>query len=156
MGATAVGATGMKTLGPASQAARPPSTRGQTARARRRRSARLLVAVLLCFATAARAQSADDWFGADKALHFSVSALLAGTGYAAAAPFTERPGVRLGVGAGFALSLGIAKEIADAAGSGDPSWRDLTWDAVGTGVGLVTAWLVDLAIHSATAPHRAR
>lgn len=122
----------------------------------RRRSARLLVAVLLCVATAARAQSVDDWFGADKALHFSVSALLAGTGYAVAAPFTERAGVRLGVGAGFALSLGIAKEIADATGTGDPSWRDLTWDALGTGVGLLSAWLVDLAVHAATAPRPAR
>jgi len=138
MGATAGGATSV------------------TAFRARRRSVRLLVAVLFCAATAARAQSVDDWFGADKALHFSVSALLAGTGYAAAAPVTERTAVRLGVGAGFALSLGIAKEIADAAGSGDPSWRDLTWDVPGTGVGVLTAWLVDLAMHAATTPRRAR
>ncbi len=92
----------------------------------------------------------DDWFGPDKALHFSVSALLAGAGYAATAPFTERTAVRVGVGAGFALSLGIAKELYDATGAGDPSWRDFTWDALGTGVGVLTAWLVDLAIHAST------
>jgi putative lipoprotein len=102
----------------------------------------------------ARAQTRDDWFGADKALHFSVSALLGGAGYGVTAMLTERTAVRVGVGAGFALSLGIAKELYDATGAGDPSWRDLTWDALGTGVGVLTAWLVDLAVHAATEPHR--
>ncbi len=117
---------------------------------KRRRLAASLLVVHLVAPAPVRAQSMDDWFGADKALHFSVSALLAGAGYAATAPFTERTPVRVGVGAGFALSLGIAKELYDASGAGDPSWRDLTWDALGTGVGVLTAWLVDLAIHAAT------
>jgi len=109
-----------------------------------------LLLVCLCAATPARAQSRDDWFGPDKALHFSVSALLAGGGYAAASPFTQRTAVRVGVGAGFALSLGIAKELYDATGAGDASWRDFTWDVLGTGVGVLTAWLIDLAVHAAT------
>jgi putative lipoprotein len=115
---------------------------------------RLLVTLLLvslCAAAPARAQSRDAWFGPDKALHFSVSALLAGGGYAAASPFTERTVVRVGVGAGFALSLGIAKELYDATGAGDASWRDFAWDVLGTGVGVLAAWLVDLAVHAATA-----
>lgn len=120
----------------------------------RRRICAGAVTVAVCAPAPARAQSMDAWLGPDKALHFSVSALLAGAGYAASVPFTERPAVRVGVGAGFALTLGVAKELYDLAGGGDPSWRDLTWDALGAGVGVLTAWLVDLAVRSATAPRR--
>ena len=112
----------------------------------------LLLAAALGAAVPARAQSVDDWLGADKALHFTVSAALAGTGYGGAALLTERTSVRLAVGAGFALSLGIAKEVYDATGAGDPSWRDLAWDVLGTGVGVLSAWLVDRLVHALQAP----
>ena len=50
---------------------------------------------------------------------------------------------RLLVGGSVAMGAGIAKELWDLAGHGDPSWRDLTWDALGTAFGLVIAWTVD-------------
>lgn len=122
----------------------------------RRPLAAALLVVSLAATPPTRAQSMDDWLGPDKALHFSVSAALAGGAYGVTSVFTERTAVRLGVGAGFALTLGIAKELYDATGAGDPSWRDLTWDLLGAGVGVLTAWLIDRAVHAATAPHPAR
>ena len=59
------------------------------------------------------------------------------------APVSDDVRVRLGVGAGFALTVGIGKELWDLAGHGDPSWKDLAWDALGTGVGVLIAWIVD-------------
>lgn len=85
----------------------------------------------------------DPWFGRDKALHFGASAALAAGGYAASAIVFEAPAARLVSGAGVALTAGVAKELDDLSGEGDASWRDLTWDVVGTGVGLLAAWLVD-------------
>ena len=117
-----------------------------------RRRALALVLATSAAAVPARAQTVDDWLGPDKALHFSVSALLAGGGYAGAALLSERPAVRIGVGAGLALSLGVAKELYDATGAGDASWRDLTWDALGAGVGVLSAWLVDRLIESLREP----
>jgi len=96
-------------------------------------------------ATPAHAAGADDdpWWGRDKALHFGVSAALAGAGYGGAALFTPRTELRLGAGAAVALSAGVAKELVDLGGRGDASWRDLTWDVVGTATGLVVAWTID-------------
>ena len=76
------------------------------------------------------------------ALHFGASFALASVGYAGGAALSREPVVRLGVGATVAMGAGIAKEMADRSG-GDPSLKDLTWDALGTATGLVTAWLVD-------------
>lgn len=118
----------------------------RTLRACRSLSAATLV--LLVSATAS-AQPRDDLFGRDKALHFAVSAGIAGGGYGATALFTpdERP--RLVIGGGVALLAGIGKEIADRYTGGHPSWRDLGWDVVGTatglGVGLLVSWLWKLS-----------
>jgi putative lipoprotein len=100
----------------------------------------------LAGARPARAADPDPWFGRDKALHFGASALLAAGGYGATALSTDDRRVRLAVGGGFALSLGIAKELWDLSGHGDASWRDLTWDAVGTATGLAVAAAVDWTI----------
>jgi putative lipoprotein len=105
-----------------------------------RRTLFLLAVVLGPGPTRAIAQ--DDWLGRDKALHFGASFALAGAGYAGGAALSREPVVRLGVGATVAMAAGIAKEMADRSG-GDPSLKDLTWDALGTATGLVTAWLVD-------------
>jgi putative lipoprotein len=108
-----------------------------------------LLAALGALATprSARAADPDPWFGRDKALHFGASALLASGGYGATALVTDDRRVRLAVGGGFAFSLGIAKELWDLSGHGDASWRDLTWDAVGTVTGLAVAAAVDCAFH---------
>ena len=123
-------------------------------RARRRARAPLMTATLLCVlaptllpAGPARASDRDPWFGPDKALHFGASALLAAGGYGATALVTDDRRARLAVGGGFAFSLGIAKELWDLSGHGDPSWRDLTWDAVGTVSGLAVAAALDYGIH---------
>jgi putative lipoprotein len=102
---------------------------------------------MLLVAPAARASDADPWFGPDKAKHFGASALLASAGYGATALVTDDRRLRLAVGGGFAFSLGIAKELWDLSGHGDASFRDLTWDAVGTITGLAVALGIDWTIH---------
>jgi putative lipoprotein len=96
---------------------------------------------------AARAAApADDWFGADKKLHFEASAALALLGYGGTALLTDDRGMRAGVAVAFAIDVGIAKELWDRAGHGDPSSRDLVWDVAGTATGLAVALAVDWAI----------
>lgn len=88
----------------------------------------------------------DPWFGRDKALHFSASAALAIGGYGVGAlAFDTRP-PRFALGAGIALAAGVGKELWDWSGHGDASWRDLTWDMVGTAAGLAIAWAADRLI----------
>ncbi|MDP3153918.1 MAG: hypothetical protein Q8N23_14695 [Archangium sp.] len=106
----------------------------------------------LCSTVAAAQQDPDPWFAPDKALHFSFSAGIAGLGYGGAALFTEDRAVRLAVGGGLALTAGIAKELLDLAGLGQPSWKDLVWDLAGTATGLLVSWLVDLLVTSLSSP----
>jgi putative lipoprotein len=103
----------------------------------------LIAVVALLSPRLAAADPPDPWFGRDKALHFSASATLAVGGYGLGALWSPREPIRLGTGATLALGAGIAKEIADRYTGGDPSLRDLTWDAVGTASGLLVAWLLD-------------
>ena len=103
----------------------------------------LLGLCALGFAREAGADPADRWWGEDKALHFGLSAGLAAGGYGAASLFLDERWQRAAVGAGFALSLGAAKEVHDASSGGDASAKDLTWDVAGTAVGIGLALLVD-------------
>ena len=106
----------------------------------------------------ARAARADDdpWFGPDKALHFSLSAVIAGGGYAAAVPITDDRRWRLAAGAGLAIAAGAGKEISDRYDGGDSSWRDFTWDVIGTATGVGIAWLIDRLVSGPRAhPHAA-
>jgi putative lipoprotein len=103
----------------------------------------LAAVVVLAPAPRARAAEPDPWFARDKALHFGATFTLAGGGYAGAALISPRESVRTAAGAGLGLGAGIAKEIYDRYSGGHPSWRDLTWDMVGTATGLLTAWLLD-------------
>ncbi len=99
---------------------------------------------LLCLAWSTRAAAdSDPWFGRDKKLHFAATFTLAVGGYTGAALFSPSPVVRAASGATLAMSVGVAKEVYDRYGGGDPSWRDLTWDAIGTATGVVTAWFFD-------------
>jgi hypothetical protein len=41
------------------------------------------------------------------------------------------------------------------AGLGNPSWRDFTWDVVGTVVGLGLAWTLDMAVRGTGHDHPA-
>jgi putative lipoprotein len=110
---------------------------------RRSLAVALAVAVFLMARPSAQAAEPDPWFGRDKVMHLSVSFALSGTSYATAAGVSKRTSVRVLAGAGVALSAGIAKELYDRSSGGDASWRDLTWDAIGTATGTLVAWLVD-------------
>jgi len=106
-----------------------------------------LAALSLGRVPACQASEGDPWFGQDKALHFSATALLACDGYATAAVFSKREGVRLAAGAGVAIAAGAAKEVYDKYAGGDASMRDLTWDVVGAATGSIVSsfasWLID-------------
>jgi putative lipoprotein len=87
--------------------------------------------------------SGDDWFGQDKALHYGVSAGLAGAGYAGGAFLFDAPEARWLTGAGVALGAGVAKELYDAGRGSFFSFKDLAWDGLGTATGLALSWAVD-------------
>lgn len=101
-------------------------------------------------ATAARADDSDSWFAQDKAKHFVASSSIGGGAYALAAPFSESVAVRAAFGAGVGITAGIGKEILDTTGFGTPSFRDLTWDAIGVAFGVTVAITIDLALHKPT------
>jgi putative lipoprotein len=94
----------------------------------------------------AAAAEPDPWFGPDKALHFGVSAGLAAGGYAALSPWLDSRAERAVGGAAFSLTLGAGKELWDLTGHGDPSWRDFTWDVLGTAAGVALALGVDALV----------
>ncbi len=121
------------------------------------RRAPWIVAGLLTLAVpkAARASDPDPWFGRDKALHFGVSGAIAAGGYAAGAALFDARGHALLFGGGVALAAGVGKEVLDAAGFGDPSFKDLAWDIAGTAVGLALAWSVDALVRGVDAEHPA-
>lgn len=85
----------------------------------------------------------DPWFGKDKAAHFGASALISAAGYGVgvAAFGTRIDGLAIGGSTG--LTVGLGKEVYDAAGHGTVSGRDFTWDAIGTATGLLLALTVD-------------
>jgi len=111
---------------------------------------RLAAPLALAAALASRAAAASDpdpWFGPDKALHFGVSLGLAAGGYAASSPWLESRGGRALAGGAFSLTLGAGKELWDLAGHGDPSWRDFTWDVLGTAAGVALAFGIDALVN---------
>jgi putative lipoprotein len=104
------------------------------------------IATALCTWLAASPAHADDWFGQDKALHFGFSAVIAGGAYAGSAlVFDTRP-PRVITGASVAIAAGAAKELYDMTGRGDPSWKDFTWDVIGTAVGVGIAFGIDVLV----------
>lgn len=107
----------------------------------------VLAAATLTCAGATRAEETDPWFGRDKRLHFEAAGSLAVAGYAGAAMLTTDRPARAATGVALGLGAGIAKELWDLDGHGDASWRDLTWDAVGTATGVLVAAAFDWTIH---------
>lgn len=116
--------------------------------------AALLAATLLA-SRGARADDPDPWFGKDKALHFGASATIAAAGYAIGTGVFDARRDALLLGGGLAALAGIGKETLDLAGYGDPSWKDLTWDGIGTVFGLLVAWGLDMAIRGVSDRHPA-
>lgn len=116
---------------------------------------RLVMVVLLLglLARDARAADPDPWLGADKFKHAGLSAAIAAGGYTVGAFVFDARGHALILGGGIALAAGIGKETLDLAGYGDPSWKDLTWDVIGTVLGLAVAWGVDLLVRGVSDSH---
>jgi putative lipoprotein len=130
------------------------NVRCMLARPRARFDAALLT-VLLLGIQATRVRADDAWLAPDKGLHFGVSLGLAASGYGLSSLVLEEPRYRALVGFSFALSLGLVKEAWDAAGHGDASWRDVTWDILGGLSGTALAWGIDVALQRARARGRA-
>lgn len=109
-----------------------------------------LAAALLLAPVTARATppDPDPWFGPDKALHFTLSSLIAGGGYGLTAIVDNHIATRVAFGAGLGVVVGAGKELWDLSGHGDPSWKDFTWDVIGTVVGVGIAITIDLATRS--------
>ena len=75
----------------------------------------------------------DGWFSADKAKHFLTSAFVQSLAYGSLRGVGASHGASL-VGATIATAaVGVGKEVYDARTGGDPSVRDLAWDAAGAG-----------------------
>lgn len=121
--------------------------------ARRFACAGVLVALALSSSTTARAADPDPWLGKDKALHFGISAGIAGVTYAAGTTIFEARGHALLLAGGVTLAIGAGKELLDLTGFGDPSWKDFAADAAGTIVGLAVAWSIDLAVRGTGTDH---
>lgn len=114
----------------------------------------LLLALFALVPGRARADQ-DDFWGRDKALHFSFSVVLSAGTYTASSFFFDARYPRLLLGAGVSLGLGAGKELADLAGLGTPSWKDFAWDVIGTATGLLLAYGLDLAIFGVSGAHPA-
>jgi putative lipoprotein len=100
----------------------------------------------------ARASGDDPFWGPDKALHFGVAGAIAGTGYAVTTAATPDRWKAFAVGGAAAVGAGALKEGLDAAGLGDPSWKDFAWDVIGAACGLGVAWALDVAVHGGHVP----
>lgn len=116
-------------------------------------AAALLAVVASSWPARAAGSDPDPWLGHDKVLHFAASATIAGSGYAVGAPLFDSRGYALILGGSLALGAGITKEVLDATGLGDPSWKDLAWDGIGTVAGLAFAWGVDLLVQGVSEEH---
>ena len=81
----------------------------------------------------------DKWWGKDKAKHFLVSAFLAGACYKIYHnQWHNKKEHSLYFSTGFTLSLGLGKEIYDDARPQNKfSYKDLIYDLLGVGVGLL-------------------
>jgi putative lipoprotein len=105
-----------------------------------------LFAVVASSARPACAADPDPWFGKDKALHFAATGAIAAGGYTLGAFVFDARGHAIVLGASVAFAVGLGKELLDLTGFGDPSWRDLTWDGIGTVAGVASAWAIDLVV----------
>jgi putative lipoprotein len=126
----------------------------RTARTARTTFALLALGTALTLTRPAAAQDNDPWIARDKAFHFDASAGLAALGYAVSAGWiVDARWKAIAVGGGVAIAAGAGKELLDAthAFGGDPSWKDFTWDVLGTVAGLAIAWSVDLLLGGVSA-----
>jgi uncharacterized protein YfiM (DUF2279 family) len=103
-------------------------------------------------ARAEEPSASDPWWGRDKALHFSLSFGVAAAGYGLSVWALDDRFAAVGLSAGATIALGAAKEGLDAAGWGQPSWRDFAWDLVGTALGVGVSVTLDAALRGPSVP----
>jgi putative lipoprotein len=98
----------------------------------------LCLAVNLVYGQTAAAAPHDSWFGIDKIKHFFMSAFIESVSYSAlqAAHVNRRSALAGAVGV--TAAFGVGRELHDRRTPGNWfSYRDLTWDAIGTAAGAV-------------------
>lgn len=83
--------------------------------------------LIVSLATTVNFAHADEWTGSDKNKHF-----IAGAVAASAITYYTKDETR---GFMYGAAIGLAKEIYDAAGNGDPSFKDFAVTALGAFVG---------------------
>lgn len=96
----------------------------------------ILIAGSLSFGGPARVPP-DRWFGRDKALHFTASAVIQSLGHSVLRANGHSFRDAAWTAAGVTLSVGVAKELWDRHDGRYFSLKDLTADAAGTGTGAV-------------------
>jgi uncharacterized protein YfiM (DUF2279 family) len=77
------------------------------------------------------AAAADGWLSADKLQHFFTSAFVQSISYGALRGAGAGHGAALAGASVTTAAVGVGKELYDARHRGDPSVRDLAWDAAG-------------------------
>ena len=85
----------------------------------------------------------DRWLARDKGKHFMASMAIQVTSYGALRVVGARPNAALVGASVITASAGIGKEMHDARGHGNASWRDLVWDGMGLGAGAGLVVLAD-------------
>jgi putative lipoprotein len=88
-------------------------------------------------AQARRARAHDSWFGADKVKHFFMSAFIESLTFSGLQAAGAHRNAAFAGAIGATAAFGIGKEFHDQRPGELFSIRDLTWDAMGAGVGLV-------------------
>ena len=104
-----------------------------------------LALAVSAFGSDARADDSDAWLAPDKSTHFVVAGTIAGVGYGLTSIASDSVAFKIAMGSGLAIAAGAGKEIWDATGRGDPSWKDFTWDCLGAAAGIGVALVIDFA-----------
>jgi putative lipoprotein len=73
----------------------------------------------------------DRWVAADKVKHFFMAAFVESGSFSALRLTGMHRTPALNSAIGVAAGIGVGKEVYDRFAGGDPSFKDLTWDAAG-------------------------
>ena len=76
-------------------------------------------------------RSGDPWFSSDKAKHFFTSAFVQSLTFSTLRATGLQSGASLVGASAVTTVVGVGKEIRDLRRAGDPSAKDLVWDAAG-------------------------
>ncbi len=78
-----------------------------------------------------------------------VCAGITGGGYGLATQVTDDVAGRAALAASLGIGAGLGKEVLDAMGLGDPSWKDFLWDVIGTSIAVTVAVSIDFGVRAA-------